>query len=162
MVDPEDKSVTAMIAKMERKRAELLTELEKVQEWLSQVDAILNRGKAIIGEEFPSVPAPAPPTPSPDNEKPETKAGRILRLIEKPDAEKSHAEKIKKLFEELGGMSVPKIDAQFRERNWPINGKNRNQIIRNALHRKSEWFALSKDNKIWDLKKRIEQSAQAK
>jgi len=158
MVDPEDMSVAAMIGKMERKRAELLTELEKVQEWLSQLEAILNRGKAIIGEESTSTPTPTPPPP--DNEKPETKAGRILRLIEKPDSEKSHAEKIKKLLEELGGMSVPKIDTQFRERNWPINGKNRNQIIRNALNRKSEWFALSKDKKTWNLVKRVHRDAQ--
>ena len=96
MVDSEDKSIAAMITKMKQKRAELLTELEKVQEWLSQLEAILNRGKAIIGEESISTAIPTPP--SPDNEKPDAKAGRILRLIEKPDAEKSHAEKIKKLF----------------------------------------------------------------
>lgn len=159
MVDSEDKSIAAMIAKMEGKRAKLLSELEKVQEWLSQVDMIFSRGKAIIGEESTSTPTPAPPPP--DNEKPETTAGRILRLIEKPDAEKSHAEKIKKLLEDLGGMSVPKIDAQFRERNWPINGKNRNQIIRNALNRKSEWFALSKDKKTWILVKSVNPDAQA-
>jgi len=159
MVDPEDKSIAAMITKMEQKRAELLTDLEKVQEWLNQLEAILSRGKAIIGEESTSTPTPA--LPSPDNEKPDAKAGRILRLIEKPDAEKSHAEKIKKLFEELGGMSVPKIDAQFRERNWPINGKNRNQIIRNALNRKSEWFEMSKDKKTWNLVKRVNPEIQA-
>jgi len=161
MIGPEDNSITPLVEKMQRKRDELLKELEKVQEWLNQMDVIINRGKAIIGAE-PAINHEPPAKTLIDEEKPETKAGRILRLIEeKPDAEKSYAEKIKKLFEELGGMRVPKIDAQFRERNWPINGKNRNQIIRNALHRKSEWFVLSKDNKIWDLRKRIGQSVQA-
>lgn len=163
MVDAEDKPIMAMIAKMERKRTELLTELEKVQEWLSQFDAILNRGKAIIGEERVTIPG-LPVKLIVDEEKPETKAGRILRLIgDKPDAEKTHAEKIRQILEESGGpLSIPKIDAQFLEREWPINGKNRNQIIRNALLSKPEWFARSpKDNKIWDLRERIEQSAQA-
>jgi len=160
MVDAEDKPIMAMIAQMQLKRAELLTELEKVQEWLSQVDAIFNRGKAIIGDE--SSPTPTHTTICFDEEKPDAKAGRILRLIEKPDTPKTHAEKIKKLFEELGSMSVPSIDFQFNKREWEIKGKNRNQIIRNALLSKPEWFVQSpKDKKIWDLKERLEQSTQA-
>jgi hypothetical protein len=160
MVDPEDKSLSAMIAKMQEKRAELLTELERVQEWLSQVNMIFNRGKAIIGEESPTAPTPAPP--SLDNEKPETKVGRILRLIgDKPDSEKTHADKIRQILEEAGGpLTIPQIDAKFKEKDWPITGKYRNQSIRNNLLRKSTWFVQLED-KTWNLVERVSQDTQA-
>lgn len=178
MVDQEDKSITAMIAKMQRKRNELVTELEKVQEWLSQLDTILNRGKVIIGDESTSA-APPPAAPSPENKETDTIksrnsesiSGRILRLIDKPDAEKTQSEKVRQILQESDGpLSVPQIDAKFSEKGWPIEGEHRNQIIRNALIRKSVseknkkskniWFVLVRD-KMWDLAERVNLDAQA-
>lgn len=164
MVDQEDKSITAMIAKMQRKRNELVTELEKVQEWLSQLDTILNRGKVIIGEESTSA-APSPAPLSPENKETETIksrisesiSGRILRLIDKPDAEKTHAEKCKQLLEEAGSpLSLAQLSDQFLKRNWPIKGNNRRLIIYNSMTRRKDWF-MSLGNKMWGLKGRDDQ-----
>jgi hypothetical protein len=180
MVGPEDKSLSAMIAKMEEKRAELLMELEKVQEWLSQVDAVFTRGKAIIGEESISTPAPVPS--SADNKKMETISVRIsesARMSEaissrilrfKPDAEKTHPEKIRQIFQEFGSpLSIPQIDAKFYEKGWPIKGNNRRQIIRNALVKRSAghvkvstsvWF-VNLGDKTWDLVERVNPDTKA-
>lgn len=155
MVDPEDKSIAAMVSKVERKRAELLTELEKVQEWLSQLDSILSRGKTIIGEEFipsPS-PSPSPSPPPPDNEKPETHAKRILRIL----SDKTHAEKIREILSLGKRMKLQEISDEFYARNWPINSKsmrNRLQVIKNNLVGKvgQTWFDYDELTKTWGLR----------
>ena len=152
MVDQEDKSITAMIAKMEKKRDELATELEKVQEWLSQMDAILNRGKAIIGEEHITLPR-LPTKLVIDEEKLETPAGRILRKI----GEKTHAEKIKEILSTGKRLKLQEISDEFSSRNWPINSKsmrNRLQVIKNNLLGKvgKTWFDYDKNTKTWGLK----------
>ena len=142
----DDKSIMAVIVKMQRKRDHLQKELEKVQEWLGQVYAFINQGKAIIGDEPKNVVVGKPESPA---------VG--LGLV------KTNAEKIKKLFETSGKMTIPAINDAFLSRNWPINSKsrkNRLQVLKNTLLSKPDWFVKDETAKTWGLKEREEISSQ--
>ncbi len=164
MVDQEEKSITALISKMQRKKDDLLTELEKVQKWLTTVESIINQGKAIVGEPEPVI-GEISGTLSKvsaeihgEVELPETKAGRILRLI----GEKTHAEKIKEILSEGKRLKLQEISDEFTARNWPINSKslkNRLQVIKNNLVGKvgKAWFDYDESTKTWGLKGQSEQ-----
>lgn len=153
----EDTSITALIAKMKEKKDKLLTELEEVQQWLTKLEAMVDQGKAIIGEKSENIPEPPSQTAIKD-EAPEAKAGRVLSLI-KPNAEKTHAEKCKQLLEESGEpLSLAQLDDLFEKRTWPINckKKNRRLVIYNSMKRRENWFVKVGDKK-WGLKGRDDQ-----
>lgn len=153
----EDTSITALITKMKQKKDNLLTELEEVQQWLTKLEAMVDQGKAIIGEKSVTIPELSSQMAIED-EAPEAKAGRVLSLI-KPNAEKTHAEKCKQLLEESGNpLTLAQLDELFDKRKWPIKGNNRRLVIYNSLRRNSEgkgndWFVKAGDKK-WGLKGR--------
>jgi hypothetical protein len=117
---------------------EKLKEFEKIQGRIGQLEAFINQGKLLIGDEPERI----------DTDKPETKAGRILRRL----GEKTNAEKIVEILKVTGrAMTVPEIVNEFKARNWQLGEKNRMQIIRNALKTKQGDLFEKVGIGLWDL-----------
>jgi hypothetical protein len=140
MADYQDAIKTAIESAMQE-RDQLLEQLrgvDKIKERLGQIEAFINQGRLLIGEDSAKT----------DAEKPEAEPIRVVRFLK----EKTNAEKIVEVLRATGrAMTVPQIVNEFKARNWQLGEKNRMQIIRNTLKSKEGVLFKKVGIGLWDL-----------
>ncbi len=157
MADYQDAIKTAIESAM-RERDQLLDQLkglDKIKEQLGQIEAFINQGRLILGEDFTKS-----DIESPLQAFAETASGQVSEIFKSLPG-KTNAEKIAEVLKATGrAMSVPKIVTEFRARKWQLGEKNRMQIIRNTLKSKEGVLFKKVGIGLWDLMERVEQKEQ--
>jgi len=137
-------SIRGAIESALRERDQLLDKLkefDRLKEQLGQIEAFINQGRLLLGDEPKNV----------DTHKSEAGGLAMVHFLR----EKTNPEKILEILKATGrAMTVPEIVNEFRNRNWQLSEKNRMQIIRNALKGKPDWFGKEGVG-LWNLKERV-------
>lgn len=151
MADYQNAIKTAIESAM-RERDQLLDKLkefDKLKERLGQIEAFINQGRLLLGEDYAKG-----DIKSPTQALAERVSGQISQLFKSLPG-KTNAEKIVEVLKATGrAMSVPKIVTEFRARKWQLGEKNRMQIIRNALKSKEGVLFKKVGIGLWDLMER--------
>ncbi|MGO8762527.1 MAG: hypothetical protein ACLP2P_01535 [Desulfobaccales bacterium] len=134
-------SIRGAIESALRERDQLLDKLkefDRLKEQLGQIEAFINQGRLLLGDEPKNV----------DTHKPKAGGLAMGPFL----SEKTNPEKILEILKATGrAMTVPQIVNEFRARNLKLSEKNRMQIIRNALKSKEGLLFKKVDIGLWDL-----------